>query len=139
MVCGIIAAPCPLLYLRLQNSSMKNTLVSFDNTEVAFSGKSDADLRRAYWLFKLIGINFLVKISPAFLDAALALRLPVKGLIRATAFRHFCGGESVDDCELAIEKLAKYNIGAILDYSVEGKESEEDFEHSLQETLATIT
>jgi len=118
---------------------MKNSLVSFDNTEVAFSGKSDADLRRAYWLFRMIGINFLVKIAPPFVDAALALHLPVKGLIRATIFKHFCGGESVDDCEQTIAKLSKYHIGAILDYSVEGKETEEDFEHALQETLATIT
>ena len=117
---------------------MKNTIVSFDNTEVAFSGKSNTDLSRAYWLFKIIGINFLVRVSPAFLNIALTLRLPVKGLIRATAFRHFCGGESIQDCKRAIERLAEYNIGTILDYSVEGKETEEDFDHSLRETLATI-
>jgi proline dehydrogenase len=117
---------------------MKNAIVSFDNTEVAFSGKSDADLRRAYWLFRMIGINFLVKIAPPFVDAALALHLPIQGLIRSTIFKHFCGGESVDDCEQTIQKLAKYHIGAILDYSVEGKETEEDFDHALQETLATI-
>jgi proline dehydrogenase len=117
---------------------MKNSIVSFDNTEVAFAAKSDADLQRAYWLFRMIGVNFLVRLSPAFFSAAMFLRLPVKGLIRATAFRHFCGGESIDDCSRTIQKLADFHIGTILDYSVEGKDNEEAFEHSLRETLATI-
>ena len=117
---------------------MRNSIVSFDNTEVAFAGKSDEDLRRAYWLFRLIGMNWLVRIAPPLVDAALALHLPIKGLIKATVFRHFCGGESIDDCNDAMERLAKYHIGTILDYSVEGKETEEDFDHSLQETLSTI-
>jgi proline dehydrogenase len=116
---------------------MDNT-VSFDDTEIAFASKSNSDLNRAYLLFKVISYNWLVKIAPPFVDAALALHLPVKGLIRATAFKHFCGGETVADCQKTIDGLGKYNIGTILDYSVEGKETEEDFEHSLKETLACI-
>ena len=112
--------------------------VSFDNTEIAFASKSNSDLNRAYYLFKVISFNWLVKIAPPFVDAALALHLPVKGIIRATAFKHFCGGESIADCEKTIEELGKYNIGTILDYSVEGKETEKDFENSLKETLSCI-
>ena len=104
--------------------------VSFDNTEIAFASKSNSDLNRAYYLFKVISFNWLVKIAPPFVDAALALHLPVKGLIRATAFNHFCGGESITDCEKTIEELGKYNIGTILDYSVEGKEEEIYFEYN---------
>ncbi|CAN5446223.1 proline dehydrogenase family protein [soil metagenome] len=115
-----------------------NHLVSFDNTEIAFAQKSNSDLNRAYMLFKVIGYRWLVKIAPPFVDTALALHLPVKGLIRATAFKHFCGGETIEDCTKTIDALGKYNIGTILDYSVEGKEREEDFEHSLRETLACI-
>jgi len=117
---------------------MKNSIVSFDNTEIAFADKSNADLNRAYWLFRIIGINFLVKISPYFVNTALALRLPIKGIIKATAFKHFCGGESIDDCNNTINRLNNSKIGTILDYSVEGKETEADFEHSLEETLSTI-
>jgi len=117
---------------------MKNAIVSFDNTEVAFAAKSDADLNRAYWLFRIISFNWLVKISPPFVKTAIALHLPIKGIVKATAFRHFCGGETIDDCKKTIDALGQYHIGTILDYSVEGKESEEDFEYGLKQTLATI-
>ena len=118
---------------------MKDHLVSFDDTETAFLSKSDRDLKRAYWLFKIISFNWLVRISPPFVQFALWAKLPVKGLIRATAFRHFCGGENIESCSETIRKLAEFNIGTILDYSVEGKESEEDFDKGLIETLSTIS
>jgi proline dehydrogenase len=117
---------------------MSAPTVSFDNTEIAFASKSNSDLNRAYMLFKVISFNWLVKIAPPFVDAALALHLPVKGIIRATAFKHFCGGESIEDCTKTVDELGKYNIGTILDYSVEGKETEKDFENSLRETLSCI-
>jgi len=111
---------------------------SFEDTRTAFAAKSDKDLLRAYWLFKIISFNWLVKISPPLVHAAIALRLPIKGLISATVFRHFCGGESIADCEKTIRNLHEFKVGTILDYSVEGKESESDFEQSLEQTLATI-
>lgn len=118
--------------------SMKDHLVSFDDTETAFLSKSDRELKRAYWLFKLISFNWLVRLSPPFVQFALWAKLPVKGLIRATAFKHFCGGENIVSCSETIQKLSEYHIGTILDYSVEGKESEEDFELGLKETLSTV-
>lgn len=118
---------------------MKNKLVSFDNTEIAFSAQSNADLKRSYWLFKTISFNWLVKISPPFVNFALSAKLPVKGLIKRTVFGHFCGGETITECSATIDKLASYKIGTILDYSVEGKESEEDFKRSLEQTLETIS
>lgn len=117
---------------------MRNSFVSFDNTETAFSNKNSADLKRAYWLFKMIDFNWLVKISPPFVNAALALHLPVKGIIRKTIFKHFCGGENIEECKNTVRELGKYYIGSILDYSVEGKEEEKEFDHTLQETLNTI-
>ncbi len=117
---------------------MRNSIVSFDNTEIAFSGKKNEDLNRAYWLFKMISYNWLVNISPPFVNFAIWAHLPIKGLIRATAFRHFCGGENIEECTKTIDELGKYNIGAILDYSVEGKESEADFDTGLEQILATI-
>lgn len=123
---------------RFAPASMKNIQVSFDDTQTAFASKSDKDLLRAYWLFKIIGFNWLVRISPPLVHTALALRLPIKGLISATVFKHFCGGEKITDCESTIQKLHEFGIGTILDYSVEGKESEADFESCLQQTLATI-
>jgi len=113
-------------------------MVSFDNTEVAFSGKSDKDLRRSYWLFKLIGNPALVNVGSGLTAFAIKAHLPIKGLIKATIFRQFVGGEDIASCGKTIEDLGRFNIGTILDYSVEGKESETDFESCRQETLATI-
>ena len=95
--------------------------LSFENTEIAFQSKSTKQLNKSYWLFKLVSNNTLVKASPFLLKIAFALRLPIKGLIKQTIFEQFCGGESIDKCDRRIQLLAKYNIGTILDYSVEGK------------------
>jgi proline dehydrogenase len=117
---------------------MKDHLISFDDTETAFKSRTDKELKRAHLLFKLISFNWLVRISPPFVRFALWARLPVKGLIKKTIFQQFCGGETITDCKKTIEKLGAYHIGTILDYSVEGKESENDFDNALNETLSTI-
>lgn len=111
-------------------------MVSFNNTEIAFKAKSDAELKRSYWLFKLIGNPMLVKFGAQV--TPLALNIGFKGLIKNTIFKQFVGGEDINDCERTIQELGKFNIGTILDYSVEGKESEADFDHCLAETLDTI-
>jgi proline dehydrogenase len=111
---------------------------NFSNSEIAFSGKSNADLTRAYWLFKAISSNLLVKIGPPLTTFAMAIGLPVAPIIKATIFRHFCGGESIDECNHTIQELAKYNIGTILDYSAEGAETESSFDATTKETIATI-
>ena len=113
-------------------------MISFDNTEIAFQGKSKKDLNRAYWLFKLVSNNTLVKVGPALLNMALFLRFPILGLIKTTIFKHFCGGESIIDSQKTIEELSHYQIGTILDYSVEGQESEANFDVVMEETIATI-
>ena len=64
----------------------------FENTEVAFRLKSDSELERAYFLFKMISNEPLVRIGTAATNFALKAHLPVEGLIRATVFDHFCGG-----------------------------------------------
>ena len=111
-------------------------MVSFDNTENAFKAKTNAELTKSYWLFKLIGNPFMVKFGATF--APLGLAIGFKGLIKSTIFKQFVGGETIHDCNQTITELGKYNIGTILDYSVEGKESEADFDACLKETLETI-
>lgn len=119
-------------------NSLKPTSIDFSNTEIAFKAKSNADLRNSYMLFKALGYNWLVQVGPAMVNAAFAISLPIKGIIKSTVFKQFCGGESIEDCAKTIESLNKYGIGTILDYSVEGKEAEEDFEHTTKETIETI-
>jgi proline dehydrogenase len=111
-------------------------MISFDNTENAFRAKSDKDLSQSFRLFKLIGNPTMVKLGATF--APLGIKLGFSGLIRNTIFKQFVGGENIEDCNRTIEGLGKYNIGTILDYSVEGKESEADFEHCCTETISTI-
>jgi proline dehydrogenase len=116
----------------------KAASVNFNDLEIAFSGKSNADLTRAYWLFKAMSSNVLVQNGPKFLDAALALHLPVLSIVKATIYKHFCGGEDIRDCEKTVQQLKKSNIGSVLDYSVEGEENEINFEHTTAEILLTI-
>jgi proline dehydrogenase len=111
-------------------------MLSFDNTEIAFQYKSDTALDKGWWLFRFIASNRLVKFATPF--AGLAVKLfPTRYVIRETLFSHFCGGENIGDCDAVISKLHKYHVGTILDYSVEGKESEADFDRTLKEILET--
>lgn len=112
--------------------------ISFDNTEIAFKAKSTSDLQKSYWLFKLVGNNFLVKLGPALLNISFFLRLPIKSLIKSTIFEQFCGGESIKDCEKRIQSLARYNVNTILDYSVEGSSNKENFDLTASEIIRTI-
>ena len=110
----------------------------FDNTEVAFALKSDTELERAYFLFKLIDSQPLVKLGTLVTNFAIKANLPVESLIRATVFDHFCGGVNEQDCLPVVEKMHTKGVGAVLDYSVEGKESEDQFEAALEMTLKTL-
>lgn len=111
----------------------------FDNTETAFKLKSDSELERAYFLFKMIQSQPMVRIGTAVTNFALKAHLPVEGLIRSTVFDHFCGGVSEDDCLPNIEKMYEQgNVHSVLDYSVEGKEDEAQFDDALKMTLKTI-
>jgi proline dehydrogenase len=113
-------------------------MISFDNTEIAFRSKSNRDLKRAYWLFKIIASPTIVKIGKALTNTALKLHLPIRRPVKATIFRQFCGGESISDCDVAIKKLGDFGVGTILDYSVEGKTSDEDFDKTVEIIIQTL-
>ncbi|RTZ07074.1 proline dehydrogenase [Flavobacterium bomense] len=110
----------------------------FNNTQVAFSLKSDTELDRAYFLFKMIANQPLVRIGTAVTNFALKANLPVEGLIRATVFDHFCGGINEVDCLSVVDKMYTKGVSSVLDYSVEGKEAEDQFDAALEMTLKTI-
>ncbi len=110
----------------------------FNNTEVAFAIKSDSELERAYFLFRMIKSEPLVKIGTAVTKFALNASLPVERLIRATVFDHFCGGVTEEDCMPIIDKMFTKNVHSVLDYSVEGKEEEAQFEYAKEKTLKII-
>ena len=110
----------------------------FNNTQVAFSLKSDTELDRAYFLFKMIDNQPLVRIGTAVTNFAIKAHLPVEGLIRATVFDHFCGGINEKDCIPVVDKMFSKGVSSVLDYSVEGKEDEDHFDQALQTILSII-
>ena len=110
----------------------------FDNTEIAFASKSDAALERAYFLFRLIANQPLVKIGTHVAQFALKSHLPVEGLIRASVFDHFCSGTSAEESLEVVNVLANQNVYAVLDYSVEGAKEEISLDDCLTNILSTI-
>ena len=110
----------------------------FEDTSTAFSLKSDSELERAYFLFKMIANEPLVRIGTAMTNFALKARLPVDGLIRATVFDHFCGGVSEEDCMTVVTKMWSKGVCSVLDYSVEGKETEDPLDAALEKTLKIL-
>jgi proline dehydrogenase len=117
---------------------MSDYKLNFQDTATAFADKSNSELREKLRLFKLMNSPFLTEIGTKMTNFALSLGLPVKGLIKHTIFEQFCGGETIDECSKTIEKLGESHIGTILDYSVEGKSEEEDFELTKDEIIRTI-
>jgi proline dehydrogenase len=113
-------------------------VLNFNDTNIAFKVKSNNDLKRAYWLFRIIGSPLIVKLGKFFMLVALKLRFPVSFIIKRTIFKQFCGGESIQECSPTIEILGKYKVGTILDYSVEGKVEEDDFDHTTKIIIQTI-
>lgn len=117
------------------NSAVK---LDFNNTEIAFRNKSDKDLEKAYWLFKMVASNALIKVGTPITTFALNIGLPIQGIIRNTIYKQFCGGESIPGCATAIAELGNGGVTTILDYSVEGEESEKSFDDTCEEILRTV-
>ena len=115
-----------------------NTDLIFNDTKIAFSLKTDSELERAYFLFKMISIEPLVRIGTAATNFAIKAHLPIEGLIRSTVFDHFCGGVNEEDCLSVIDNMYQKGVSSVLDYSVEGKESENEFDAARDKILKII-
>ena len=113
-------------------------MLNFENTKIAFKLKSNLDLNRAYVLFKVISSPIIVKIGKGLMLFALKLRLPVNFIVKKTIFKQFCGGETISECTPTIQSLGSQGIGTILDYSVEGKTNEDDFDKTTDIIIDTI-
>ncbi|MBA3829774.1 MAG: proline dehydrogenase family protein [Taibaiella sp.] len=113
-------------------------LPEFENTEIAFRYRSDKDLKQARFLFNSMGSPLLTSIGMRATKIALALHLPIEGLVRKTIFNQFCGGETMGDAAHTADALSQYGIGVILDYGVEGKDNEEDFDKAVPEFIKAI-
>jgi proline dehydrogenase len=110
----------------------------FDDVSIAFTSKSNRQLRKAYWLFTLMGKGWLVAIGKFFVKLGFALHLPISKIIYWTVYDQFCGGVTIKDSQGTIDELASHGIGSILDYSVEGAKNEKGFDKTMAEILRTI-
>jgi proline dehydrogenase len=114
--------------------------ISFDNTAVAFANKNDGELKKAHFLFSGMGKPWLVKLGLKLTPFAIKLHLPfTKTVIRKTIFKQFVGGENLVETAKVADKLEEYKVQVILDYGVEGKEGEKNFDHAKDEFIKVIT
>src|SRR5438128_1828910 len=104
--------------------------ISFDNTEIAFANKTDKDLERARFLFSTMGVGWLVKLGTKITPWAIKAKLPISKIIKNTIFKQFVGGENLEETKNVVNTLQHYNVQVILDYGVEGKDGEENFEQA---------
>ncbi len=112
--------------------------ISFEDTEKAFAYKSDADLKKAKFLFASMNIGWLVKLGTRLTPWAMRAGLPINGILKQTLFSQFVGGESLEETKAVADRLSNFNVEVILDYGVEGKEGEENFEKAAQEFIKVI-
>jgi len=112
--------------------------ISFENTAIAFEHKSNKELNFSIFIFKIMNNARLVAFLTFLTKIALKIHLPISPLVKATIFKQFCGGTSINDCDSTIKQIGKAGIGAILDYSVEGAEEEEVFETTKNELIKII-
>lgn len=117
---------------------MSDFKLDFQDTATAFADRSDAELKEKSRIFRLLNSPFLNAIGTRSAKLALSLGLPVEGLIKSTVFEQFCGGETIAECEPAVRRLGEANIGTILDYSIEGRSTEDDFDLTKDEIMRTI-
>ena len=112
--------------------------INFNDTEIAFRDKTNADLREMHLLFKVMNNPNWVNIGKKLVNIAFTIHFPVEWMVKRTIYKHFCGGVSITDSSRLIDKLDKRNVGTILDYAVEGEESEDMFDATFQELLHVI-
>ncbi|RYG04469.1 MAG: proline dehydrogenase [Chitinophagaceae bacterium] len=112
--------------------------ISFENTEYAFAYKTSKELKKASFLFSSMGNELLVKLGTRLTPVAIKMGLPIKGIIRNTIFKQFVGGETLSDTATVANKLGEFGVQVILDYGVEGKEGEKNFDHACDEFIRVI-
>lgn len=120
------------------SATIPKTLPNLGDTRIAFAAKSDRELWQAQQLYRIIGNPTITGVGSWITKAALALHLPIKGVVKATIFKQFCGGETIEESLVTAKKLGASGIGTILDHSVEGKDDEASLDETVHEVLRTI-
>jgi proline dehydrogenase len=113
--------------------------LDFSNTENAFSNKSDKELKKTAWLFRMMNSPTLVKLGAPIALKSVEWGLPfAEKIVQNTIFQQFCGGTTLLNSSKTIERLAKGHSKSILDYGVEAKETEDEFNKAMNENIRAI-
>ena len=113
--------------------------VDFTNTEIAFKGKTDSELKKASWLFSLMNKSWLVDPMSNLGLLAMKLHIPLtKTIIKKTMFEQFVGGTNLLKSQKSIDRLWENKVQSILDYGAEAKETEKDFNLTMNENIRAI-
>jgi len=115
-----------------------NPKLSFSNTGIAFAHKTNKELKKSYRLFKLMGKQWLVGLGSSFTNLALTLKLPVKGIIKKTIYQQFCAGETFGECKVTLDKMKESGMAAVLDFGVEAKNEESEFDKTVIENMRAV-
>lgn len=110
----------------------------FDNTEIAFRYRTDKEMKRAHFLFSCMSSPVVTKMGIGAVRLAMKMHLPIKGILKDTLFRHFCGGETLEQTAQASDTISRYKVDTILDYGVEGKESDVEFDRAVPEFVKAV-
>jgi proline dehydrogenase len=113
-------------------------MLNLNNTKTAFDYKSTAELQKARLMFKMVSRPWVVRLGKYITRFAIFIHFPIRPFVKPTIFSQFCGGETIDDCDETINKIGQYNVGSILDYSVEGTEEPEAHINTAQHIMETI-
>lgn len=113
-------------------------MIDLNNIEVAFKVKSDKELKNAKFLFSMIKSPFMVRTLGFMANLALKIRFPISWAVKPTLYRHFVGGETIEECFPVVRKMAKENVKSVLDFSIESAKNEKDIEKTFQELKYSV-
>jgi proline dehydrogenase len=113
--------------------------ISFDNIVNAFAYKTDKDLKRSRFLFRTMGYPLFVPAATRVTPLLVKFDLPIiNKLVSNTIFKQFVGGETLEATAPLASTLSKYNVSIILDYGIEAKEGEANFEKATEQFIDVI-
>ena len=122
-----------------EEQSVSPQMPDFENTRNAFTLKGDEALEKSARLFGLMNHHWLVGVGSMLGLAAIRLRMPfVEQVVKHTIFEQFCAGTTLLDSMDNIRKMNDAGVFSALDYGVEAKETEEDFNLTMNEIIRAI-
>uniref|UniRef100_A0A0E0F0T2 Proline dehydrogenase n=1 Tax=Oryza meridionalis TaxID=40149 RepID=A0A0E0F0T2_9ORYZ len=107
----------------VQEQAQGAQVLEFGDTERLFAGERSASLVRTLAVLQALSVGPLVDVATAALRSpAVAGSAAGRAAARATAYQHFCAGETAEEAAAAVRRLWRGGMGGILDYGIEDAE-----------------